>query len=484
MRQARSLERQGRIPEAISCYSSMLARWPNRASTWYNLALLQRRARQFRQALSSYQNAIQLGIAQPEEAHLNRGVIFSDDLRDYTAAERELETALRLNPVYLPALINLANLHEDLGRRDAALEVYERILALDESCVTALARYANLRTFRDPQDPLIGRLRAAVAAPGFSAADRASLGFALGRALDACGDYAGAFEAYRMANLHSRASVPPTVADYDRTLHERRIDRLIGAFPGQRRVSEASPAQPRPVFVCGMFRSGSTLVEQLLAQHPRIAPGGELDLLPHIAEDLLAPFPEAVGAATPERIAALRAEYLGSLATLFPRQEHVTDKRPDNYLYIGLIKLLLPEAKIVHTVREPLDNCLSVFFLHLDQRMSYALDLLDIGHYYVQYSRLMAHWKSRFAADIIDVRYDELVREPGRVLPELFGFLGLECPAVDRSAALGRRGPVKTASVWQVREPLYQRSSGRACHYATQLEALRAYLAAAGVVGK
>jgi hypothetical protein len=224
-----------------------------------------------------------------------------------------------------------------------------------------------------------------------------------------------------------------------------------------------------------MFRSGSTLVEQLLAGHPKVQAGGELDFLPRAVQTRLAPFPESIPTLPAARLESLAAEYLGMLGGLFPQAHYVTDKRPDNFLYIGLIKMLFPQAKIVHTVRDALDNCLSVYFLHLDQSMSYALDLMDIGHHYLQYRRLMEHWKARFGADIIDVSYDSLVRSPQPVMEGLLASLGLawdeRCLSVP---ATGRA--VKTASVWQVREPLYQRSSGRAQHYQRQLASLRDYL--------
>jgi hypothetical protein len=142
---------------------------------------------------------------------------------------------------------------------------------------------------------------------------------------------------------------------------------------------------------------------------------------------------------------------------------YVTDKRPDNFLYLGLIKKLFPEAKIVHTTREPLDNCLSVYFLHLDHSMSYALDLRDIGHYYRQYRRVMAHWRALYGNDIIDFEYDSFVRDPKPAATRLFEFLGLEWE--DRYLELPAQGAVRTASVWQVRETIYQRSSGRSRHY-------------------
>jgi tetratricopeptide (TPR) repeat protein len=488
VREALLLDRQGRMPEAITAYQRILVLWPALSDCWYRLAALQRQTRQYSAALNSYRQALDRGVRKPEEVHLNRGVIYAEDLRQDDAAEREFLDALALNAQYVPALINLANLQEDLGRREAALATYEKILELEPHSRPALARYANAKTFTTPGDPVIERLRRALAAPDTGTADRASLGFALGRALDECGEYAAAFDAYQAANRDSRASATPGSAHYDRRAEERRVDRLIAAFPAAapanvahaggivhdagiaRRTAAGGP--PCPIFVCGMFRSGSTLVEQMIAGHPQVVAGGELDFLPYIVHAALAPFPESIAAAPPRRLEALAAQYLHRLGELFPGAQHVTDKRPDNFLYIGLIKRLFPDAKFVHTTRNPLDNCLSLFFLHLDQRMSYALDLMDIGHYYRQYLRLMAHWKALFGADIFDVDYDALVRQPKPGLEQLLAFLGLEWNETCL-APPGRGRSIKTASVWQVREPLHVRSSGRSKHYARELAALR-----------
>jgi hypothetical protein len=137
---------------------------------------------------------------------------------------------------------------------------------------------------------------------------------------------------------------------------------------------------------------------------------------------------------------------------------------------------LFPDARIVHTTRNPLDNCLSIYFLHLDQRLGYALDLMDIGHYFREYRRLMTHWKKIFADDIFDFDYDALVREPQPALRRLCEFLRLDwTERAPESAPAGQ--VIKTASVWQVREPLYRTSSGRAQHYTSELDELRGYLA-------
>lgn len=475
LREAMLLDRAGRLREAEDAYERLLAQFPDLPDSWYNLAVVQRRARRFDAALASYQQALDRGVSRPEEVHLNRGVIYSDCLRQDDAAERELNIAIALNPNYVPALLNLANLKTDLGRRDEALALYERILALDPGCCEALARYAEARPVSQPNDPLIDRLRKAIAQPGVTSADKAGLGFALGKTLDAGGAYDHAFEAYAAANRHSRECAGPGAVLYDRRRQELFVDQLIGAFA---RDLPQVPARSPPVtliFICGMFRSGSTLTEQVLATHSRVTAGGEIDLLPTLVRTELAPFPARIAQVSAQQVAELAARYLASLSKLFPGAQYVTDKRPDNFLYIGLIKSLFPDARIIHTTRNALDNCLSIHFLHLDHSMGYALDLMDTAHYYRQYRRLMAHWKSRFGADILDFDYDVFVREPRPAAERLLAFCGLDweesCLAFQRAD-----NAVKTASVWQVREPLYQRSSGRWRNYARHLVPLRAYL--------
>jgi tetratricopeptide (TPR) repeat protein len=470
MGQAVQLHRQNRVAEAVAAYRAIVARWPKLADAWYNLAVLQRQSFRFDEALASYQQSLASGVARPEEVHLNRSVIFSDFLRDHASAAAELQQALTLNPAYTPALLNLANLSEDFGKRAEASSLYARILTLEPQAFEALARFANLQPAGSVDASLVKALRDALTA-ATSMSDRASLGFALGRLLDAAGDYREAFSAYTAANQASLAGAGPHVVPYDRTRQQVFIDRLIGGGLSGARANTAD-IPPRPIFIVGMFRSGSTLTEQLLAAFPGVAAGGEIDFLPRLINTELAPFFESLAALTSERLDGFAARYRSELMRVSASAAYVIDKRPDNFLYIGLIKRLFPDAKIVHTTRNPLDNCLSIFFLHLDQQMSYALSLKDIGHYYREYRRLMAYWKSRFADDIFDFNYDALVEEPQRQLQALCAFLGLpwsgQVPAIAvRSAA------VKTASVWQVREPLYRTSSGRARHYAEELKELR-----------
>jgi tetratricopeptide (TPR) repeat protein len=482
--QAAALERAGRWAAAAALFERIVARVPEHADAWYELGRLRRHAGQFDAALAAYAQALARGVSAPEEVHLNRAVIYSDELRRPDDAERELAAALQLAPDYAPALLNLANLHEDRGRREAARTTYERLLALQPEHWEALARLANASKFESRTDPLVARLEAALARTDLAAAERASLGFALGRALDAVGAYHEAFAAYRDANRASRRAAPPGAPPYDRARQERLVAAIAAAFgpdaPRAAPRTAASPAAAPPVFICGMFRSGSTLAEQVLAAHPRVTSGGELGWLPALVRESLSPFPEAMRRADAQQLRALADRYLAARAAAFPHADVLTDKRPDNFLYVGLIKSLFPEARIVHTVRAPLDNVLSAWFLHLDHSLAYATDLVDTAHYLRECRRLMAHWHALYGDDVLEFDYDAFVREPRPQAERLLAFCGLEWD--ERCLEFHTADThVRTASVWQVREPLYRRSSGRWTQYAAHLDAARELLEAAGL---
>lgn len=465
--EATRLRAAGHVDEAIIAYKRLLKARPDLPDSWYNLGFLQRRARRFKDALDSYAKALDLGISGPEEVHLNRAVIYSDHLFRPDDARRALEQALRCNPDYVPAMLNLGNLREDFGDREGAGQSYRRALSVDSGNILALARLAGVSHAERLDQALADDIAAVLARPNLSAADRADLGFALGALLDAAGHYDEAFTAVAGANAASRASAG-AAARYDRLAHERLIDRLVATFDVPVTAEGASPA---PLFICGMFRSGSTLIEQILSRHSQVAAGGELHLIPSLAASIPS-YPEGVRAADPACIAQWREAYLKGLPARPTPSRVVTDKRPDNFLHVGLIKTLFPAAKIIHTCRDPLDNLLSLYFLHLHPGMGYALDLGDAAHWHGQYKRLMAHWRRLYPADIVDVDYDALVRQPRPTIEALAAACGL--PWQDALLDSHRsEQPVKTASVWQVRQPIHARSSGRWRNYASHLEDVR-----------
>ncbi|NWG93060.1 MAG: sulfotransferase [Parvularculaceae bacterium] len=471
-------------------FLSVLRRTPDLPDLWYEFARMLKAKGHYELALAAYEEALARGADRPEEIHLNRGVIFADHLRRETDAEAELKEAIAHNPDYAPAWLNLGNLREEVGDKSGAIECYNRILPpTDETEAPhidcrheALARLWQLVPPNSLADPFLGRLEAAARSKRLLPPEtRANLFYALGRSLDALRAYDRAFAAYAEANRFARKAGPP----YDRAAIVAEVDRLIEAFPTAARRGAGSDGAPEPVFICGMFRSGSTLVEQVLAAHPAVTAGGELNLLNRITEADLAPFPQSIRLLSDAKAERLAANYRRDLVRLFPASAApgsiVTDKRPDNFLRIGLIKRLFPGAKIIHTVRHPVDTCLSVFFQHIDQTIvGYASDLADCGRYYSQYRRLMAHWKSVYSTDIFDFDYDRFVDEPRAQIQSLLEFLGL--PWAERCLEFHTlKNPVKTASYWQVRRPLYRDSSGRRRHYEAHLGPLIGELESAGI---
>ena len=470
---AQRLDREGRPAEAAELYRRVLALRPQWLNARYNLGQALWKAREFEAALDAYQQALDGGIEQPEELHLNRSVILAVHLAQPDQARREIQRALALNPNYGPALLNLGNLCEQAGDRNGARQAYEQALALDPTQALALSRLPNLHRLSQTDDPLIARLQQALADPGRHPADRADLGFGLGKALDDVQRYDEAFAAYAAANAASRQAGGPGLR-YDAVAHERFVDRLIATFAAPLPIRASDAGEP-PIFICGLFRSGSTLIERVLAAHPRVTAGGELDLLPALARQHLPPAGDWPLLHDAAALQALADDYRRAVGLRFVQADRLTDKRPDNFLHIGLIKALFPTARIVLTCREPLDNGLSMYFLHLGRSMPYALDLGDLGHWIREHHRLAAHWCRVYGDDVHVVDYDRFVVDPEGATRRLLEFCGLDWHAgcLDFHAA---GGTVQTASLWQVRQPLYRHASGRWRHYQRHLGALRAAL--------
>jgi tetratricopeptide (TPR) repeat protein len=462
----------GRVAEAIDAHLQLLAVRPDLPDSWYNLAYLQRCDRRFEEALVSYGEALARGVSGAEEVHLNRAVILSEHLERGEEAEAELQAGLRLNPRFLTGWLNLGNLYEDWGDPARARAAYERALEIAPSNGRALARRTMIDIFTGTLGNASAQLRAALASPGISMEDAAELGFALGNALDAVCAYDQAFAAVAEANRASRQSAPVD-RRYDPGKQEALVDALIAMTPPSI-ADVAPPAAPAPLFICGMFRSGSTLAEQILARHSRIIAGGELEFIPAMVRSRLQPYPQALAGASNALLVELRQSYLAELRAIHPSANLVTDKRVDNFLHIGLIKSIFPDARIVHTARHPLDNILSIYFLHFADGVGYGASLEDAAHYFGQYRRLMAHWQTRYPDDIFDLSYDLLVTDPEQAIHTLLGFLGLPPEPLMNQASATKS--VRTPSAWQVREPLHTRSSGRWRNYEAQLAGVRRQL--------
>ncbi|MGH8242403.1 MAG: tetratricopeptide repeat-containing sulfotransferase family protein [Steroidobacteraceae bacterium] len=456
LEQAALLEKSGRRAEAESAYRGYIQREPADAVARFNFACFLRRGGRLEEALAEHQAALDLGIPQPEEVLSNMAVIHTE-LRHDGTARLLLQRALETNPNFVPALFNLALYHEEFGDRRAALGLFRRVLDVNPFYHDALVRIAHAQTVTDPDGEVVRGLRRALRRSNLDALARESLHFALGKALDDCGRYDQAFEQYATGNRESRSRL----VRYDRYAAEQDVSRIIEAF-GPAKIASGTPVSEAPlVFVTGMYRSGSTLIEQVLAAHPRVTAGGEIDW-----------FMRARLSPNPGDWRVIAEGYLEHLRRTFPGADVVTNKRPDAFALFGMLRAVFPNARFVNTVRDPRDTALSIWFQQFDDRLGYAADLTDIAHHYRQYRRLMDHWRSLFAERIFDADYDAFVQDPRGETEKLLAFLGLDW---QEGCLDFHRNPtrVRTASVSQVREPLYTRSSGRWRNYERQLAALQ-----------
>lgn len=468
---------QGRYADAAALLRQALALRPDHADGWFNLGYVLRQTRAYPDALDAYAEALRLDVSAPEAVHVNRAAILSEYMERNDEAEAELRAAIAKNPKFLPAWLNLGGLMEDVGQADAAADAYRQALRVAPGNGRARARLAAIRVHQGDTDGAIRDLEQRLQIGADSQDDVAELLFGLGNALDAARRYPEAFAAITQAN-RLNAAMRPAPRRYDRAAQERLVSDLIAAFPARPR-GPAVVEGPEMLFICGMFRSGSTVIEQLLGRHPLVRIGGELELIPTLVLDRLTPYPAALQRLTDDDVRAMRDAYLHTVTTNFAGARYVTDKRPDNFLHIGLIKTLFPAARIVHTERAALDTILSLYFMNFAQTINYTDRLDDAVHYFAQYRRLMAHWQAIFGDDIQTIAYDRMVQAPGTVIAEAWQALGL--PAVDAEAATDRTAPViRTPSNWNARSAIHGQSSGRWKNYAAELAPVRAALSSIG----
>jgi tetratricopeptide (TPR) repeat protein len=458
------LEQQGNRRDAEVCYRRLVASRPELAVARFNFACFLRRGGQLEEALAEHQKALDLGIDEPEEVLSNMGVI-SNELRRDERAREFFESAIAANPRYIPAMYNLALLHEEFGDKQQALRLFGKILDLNPAYHNALVRIAHAQRVVDPADPVIRKLRRSLRRANMDDLTRENLHFALGKTLDDCGSFDEAFAQYELGNRLSAARLAP----YDRKAEEARVAAILELFT-HGWLAGREPVSDRPlIFITGMFRSGSTLFEQVLAAHPAITSGGEIDYFGRELALSGKSFPVAIAALDAAGWRRLGTGYIEYLDRTFPAGAIVTNKRPDAFEWLGMLKALFPNARFVNTLRDARDTCLSIYFQQLDGRIAYANDLANIGHRYAQYRRLMEHWKRLFGACIFDAVYDDFVADRRAVTGELLRFLGLPwhegCLEFQQLA-----NRVRTASVWQVREALYSNSSGRWRNYERHLE--------------
>ena len=426
------------------------------------------------EAVVSYRQALHI---KPHSipAHINLANTLANQGR-FGEAQEVYRSALQYDPDNRKAILGIAHTYERQGKAREAFEQLQPYLHPEKVDADAAMIFAALCRPLQRCDEAVALMEGLLARqdPPLNDMARSTLYFRLGRLRDTNDEYDLAFHSYKCAN-----DIKAGQWKFDTQAHIRHVDALISTFSKTflDTAPRATLGSQRPVFIVGMPRSGTTLVEQILGSHPAVFAGGELEDMTRIALDLPAllgggtPYPQCVTHLTPSHCNRLAQRYLDRLTALSPTATRVTDKMPDNFLRLGLIAMLFPEARIIHCLRDPLDTCLSCYFQNFGPPLSFSYELPALAIYYRQYRRLMDHWRTVLQLPLLEIRYEELVADQERITRAMVDFCGLEWD--DRCLRFHESERVAgTASYAQVRQPLYSRSVGRWRHYARHLTPL------------
>ncbi len=481
-----ALKAAGKLEDAINSYTKTVQINPDYAHTHFNIGLLQFQCGRFEDAIASYIRAVQvkpdyaeafnnLGIALNDsgkyedaalnfekaleinpsyaEGYNNLGVSLTNLGRPEQAIEK-LTKSIELRPDYDDAHNNMGNALAHLGRTEEAVACFAKALDIQPANADALLNLSALKKFA-PDDPQIGQMLKLLNKPGLLHSDAMKLNFALGKANNDIGQYDQAFSYFVDGNRLFKESI-----NYDIAVDRQLFSKVKETF-AQRNTPQPLPStlagKPKhtPIFILGMPRSGTTLVEQILASHSLVYGAGELTSLgKSIGEIDWAP--SNLGT---DQLRQIRKNYLSDLEKLDTPEPYVTDKMPANFLWIGFILCAFPEAKIVHTRRDPRAVCWSNYrrlFTGLEQKHTY--DMNDLVSYYKMYSDIMTFWHRRFPGQIYDLSYETLTEGQEHQSRILLDHLGLswedQCLEFHKTARV-----VSTSSSTQVRQKMYQGSS-------------------------
>jgi len=501
-----ALQGIGRLEEAVDAYRRVLGLKADHADAWSNLAAALLALGRGPEALESCRRrlaleprvaeahialaATWLELGRPGEAAdaSRRAVALAPDdskahahlggaLRELGQSAESLaayERAVQLNPDVADGWVNLAISLQEAGRGEEAKAAIDRALRINPASAAAWSVRGDLKTFTpdDAELDALSDLLAAADTAGASPEERLDLEFTLGKAFIDIGDANRAFAHLNAGNRLKRGALQYDVDDDIRefTAIAQALDSARAARPG-----EGGDPSDRTLFIVGMPRSGTTLVEQILASHPKVHGAGELPNLERILNDYVGPSlpliarAERLATLTTADFTAMGAAYIREIAALAPQAARITDKMPSNFRWAGLIGLMMPNARIIHCRRDPIDTCLSCYTRKFSRGQPFAYDLRDLGLYYRAYEGLMARWRTVLPADrFIEVQYEAVVDDLEGEARRLVAFCGLNWDEACLSFHQTRR-PVRTASVNQVRKPLYRTSVARWKQYEAHL---------------
>lgn len=391
---------------------------------------------------------------------------------EYATGIERLKRAIALKSDVAEYHHNLAAIYRLVGDFELSEQHYLTALELKPDYAEAYFNYSAARKFKS-DDPIVSLVEQQAARSDLSDADRCFLGFAAGKIFNDIKDYEKAFSYYEMGNRTRNAS-------FEIDQFRKEIDRVISFFTAEmiQQLSSAGSSSKVPVFIVGMPRTGTTLAEQILSSHPEVHGAGELPDIASIAGTMKQhavqklDYPEYIAHLPQQVFAGFADAYLNRLRTFDHSAVRIIDKMPGNFLYLGLIAIMLPEAKIIHSLRHPLDTCLSCYFQRFRRGHEYSFDLTHLGLYYREYERLMQHWNDVLPVAPFELHYSDLVENQEAVSRKLIDYIGVDWD--DRCLDFHDNSrPVTTASNWQVRRPMNRSGLDRWKNYDPHLDALR-----------
>jgi len=455
--------------EALVSLERAIATDPALAEAHYGRGLALATLGRREEAVAAFDTAIGLRPGH-WQSHYNRGVALYD-LTRVEQAIASFESAITLAAGVAAPNVNLAIALQEIGRAAEAREAIERALAIDPRSARAWSVRSDMAPFA-PGDPGITAMEALLAEAERATApneDRLDLGFALGKAWMDVSEDDRAFAHFARANREKRASIG---YDVDADIQRLRATTEVFSADMIGRFRETGDPSQTPIFLIGMPRSGTTLVEQILASHPAVHGAGELDLVQRLIESTGRPdrdFPGGARDWSAATIHALGRDYVGRIKVLAQGKPRVVDKMPGNFRFAGAIHLMTPNARIIHCRRDAVDTCLSCYTRHFVTDQGFTYDMEDLGRYYRAYERLMAHWKEVLPRDrLIEVRYEDVVDDLENTVRGLLDACRLEWDDACLRFA-GTRRTVRTASMNQVRRDLYRDSIGKRSRFERHL---------------
>jgi tetratricopeptide (TPR) repeat protein len=467
---AQTLQLAGRLEEALAAYREGLEVDPNSIEIHAAMACVLAQMRRLDESSAAHARAASINPNSALTHHAHGEIMFQRG--DLAAATDCYRQAVATDPAFPAAWNSLGSTLSSLGRFEEAAECFRRLLEL---CPESASAYSNLvNTGKHDAREVTARLKELLARPSLPTGERIHAEFALGKLLDKAERFDEAFSLYADANSLAKARLESLGYRYDPAGIAAQIEQNQKIFTRDFFNARRGFGVPTelPVFVVGMPRSGTTLVEQIAASHSRVHGAGELRDLVDIAINLGGQDHKSAAEGWTQASIRKAAEcHLRRLQAFSPSATRVIDKMPGNVFRVGLIALMFPNARVIQCRRDPRDTCLSCYFQYFADSNLFSFDLTYCGHHYLATEKLLDQWRDVAPLPILDVQYEELVSNPESESRRIIEFLGLPwepaCLEFHRNSST-----VTSSSVWQVRQPIYRGSVGRWKHYEKHLEPL------------